>query len=175
MSFELFLLKYFLCFVPFFLLPLQHIFLLRTYFSNSLYFFHLGFYFYSFRTLSSFCATLPFSFISTSPFSLFQLLSHTSTSRSYFPLCSFFLPSYLSLFLLFFSLSSPPFSLSLMFLFHFRAKLVLRPLKHCHHGWTACTCKPRPQKRPGTCRLAATRRRLSILRCHFVVSLSRDR
>lgn len=108
MSFELFLLKYFSCFVPFFLSPLQHIFLLRTYFSNSLYFFHLGFYFYSFRTLSSFRATLPFSFISTSPFSLFQLLSHTSTSHSYFPLCSFFLPSHPSLFLLFFPLSSPP-------------------------------------------------------------------
>lgn len=101
MPFELFLLKYFSCFVPFFLSSLQHIFLLRTYFSNSLYFFHLGFYFYSFRTLSSFRATLPFSFISTSPFSLFQLLSHTSTSHSYFPLCSFFLPSHLSLFLLF--------------------------------------------------------------------------
>lgn len=60
MSFELFLLKYFSCFVPFFLSPLQHIFLLRTYFSNSLYFFHLGFYFYSFRTLSSFRATFSF-------------------------------------------------------------------------------------------------------------------
>lgn len=112
MSFELFLLKYFSCFVPFFLPTMQHIFLLRTYFSNSLYFFHLGFYFYSFRTLSSFRATLPFSFISTSPFSLFQLLSYTSTSHSYFPLCSFFLPSHLSLFLLFSPLFTPSLSLS---------------------------------------------------------------